>query len=91
MVKDASGLLHLGLGICYEDLTIGRRFRNIGRRVTEADIVNSSTAPARLQPRAHAQPRREQDGAVVVTYTPLRIGVMAASSAQGVSRSAPCG
>ena len=30
----------LGLGLFYEDLPIGRRFKTIGRTVTEADIVN---------------------------------------------------
>lgn len=38
MAKDAVRLLHVDL--CYEDLTIGRRVRTIGRTVTEADIVN---------------------------------------------------
>ncbi len=40
MGKDAVGLSYVGLGLCYEDLTIGRRFRTIGRTVTEADIAN---------------------------------------------------
>src|SRR5579859_4884434 len=30
----------VGLGFYFEDLPIGRRFRTIGRTVTEADIVN---------------------------------------------------
>ena len=30
----------LGLGLCFEDLPVGRRFRTIGRTVTEADITN---------------------------------------------------
>jgi len=38
MAKDAVGLPYVGL--CCEDLTIRRRFRTIGRTVTEADIVN---------------------------------------------------
>ena len=29
----------LGLGLCFEDLPVGRQFRTIGRTVTEADIV----------------------------------------------------
>lgn len=29
----------VGLGFCYEDLPVGRRFRTVGRTVTEADIV----------------------------------------------------
>jgi acyl dehydratase len=40
MAKDAGGLPYVRLGLCYSDLTIGRRFRTIGRTVTEADIVN---------------------------------------------------
>ena len=30
----------LGLGLYFEDLPIGRRFRTIGRTLTEADLVN---------------------------------------------------
>jgi acyl dehydratase len=29
----------VGLGFCYEDLPVGRKFRTIGRTVTEADLV----------------------------------------------------
>lgn len=30
----------LGLGLYFEDLTLGRRFKTIGRTITEPDIVN---------------------------------------------------
>src|ERR1700685_1227660 len=30
----------VGLGLFYEDLPVGRRFKTIGRTVTEADITN---------------------------------------------------
>jgi acyl dehydratase len=30
----------VGLGICWEDLPVGRRFQTIGRTIFEADIVN---------------------------------------------------
>jgi acyl dehydratase len=40
MAKDVGGLPDVGLALCYEELTIGRRFRTIGRTVTEADIVS---------------------------------------------------
>jgi acyl dehydratase len=30
----------LGLGLCFEDLPVGRSFKTIGRTITEADIVN---------------------------------------------------
>jgi acyl dehydratase len=30
----------VGLGLCFEDLPVGRQFRTIGRTVTEADITN---------------------------------------------------
>jgi acyl dehydratase len=30
----------LGLGLFFEDLPVGRRFRTIGRTLTEADLVN---------------------------------------------------
>ena len=29
----------VGLGLCFEDLPVGRRFRTVGRTVTEADLV----------------------------------------------------
>jgi len=30
----------LGLGLCLEDLPVGRKFKTVGRTITEADIVN---------------------------------------------------
>jgi acyl dehydratase len=30
----------VGLGFCFEDLSVGRQFKTIGRTVTEADITN---------------------------------------------------
>ncbi len=39
MAKETGGLPYVGLGFYYEDLPVGRRFRTIGRTVTEADIV----------------------------------------------------
>ena len=30
----------VGLGLFFEDLPVGRRFKTIGRTVTEADITN---------------------------------------------------
>ncbi|WP_298214467.1 MaoC/PaaZ C-terminal domain-containing protein [Acidocella sp.] len=29
----------LGLGLCFEDLPLGRKFRTVGRTLTEADLV----------------------------------------------------
>ena len=29
----------VGLGFCFEDLPVGRRFKTVGRTITEADIV----------------------------------------------------
>ncbi|SDB75103.1 MaoC family dehydratase [Belnapia rosea] len=40
MAKETGGLPYVGLGLYFEDLTMGRAFRTIGRTVTEADIVN---------------------------------------------------
>jgi acyl dehydratase len=34
------GVETVGLGFCFEDLPVGRRFKTIGRTVTEADITN---------------------------------------------------
>lgn len=46
MEKDLVGPPFEGLAFCFEDPTIGRCFRTIGRTVTEADIVSESNAPA---------------------------------------------
>ena len=39
-VKDADGVEVLGIGMHFEDFTVGRRFRNVGRNVTESDVIN---------------------------------------------------
>ncbi|MGU3494801.1 MaoC/PaaZ C-terminal domain-containing protein [Xanthobacteraceae bacterium A53D] len=40
MSAPKSDLPYVGLGIPYEGWTVGRRFRTVGRTVTEADITN---------------------------------------------------
>lgn len=40
MKTDARGIPYVGLGIFFEDWTLGRRFRTVGRTITEADITN---------------------------------------------------
>lgn len=37
---DIGGYEVLGLGVYFEDLPVGRKFRTIGRTLTEADLVN---------------------------------------------------
>jgi len=39
-MTEIDGYEVLGLGIYFEDLPIGRKFRTIGRTLTEADLVN---------------------------------------------------
>ena len=39
----------VGLGMYYEDLPIGRRFKTIGRTVTEADITNFVNATGMVE------------------------------------------
>jgi len=39
----------VGLGFHYEDLPVGRRFRTIGRTVTEADITNFINATGMVE------------------------------------------
>jgi acyl dehydratase len=39
-MAEIGGYEVLGLGLCFEDLPVGRKFRTIGRTVTEADLVN---------------------------------------------------
>ena len=40
MVTDESGIPYVGLGIFFEDWVPGRKFRTVGRTITEADITN---------------------------------------------------
>lgn len=40
MTNGSNELETLGLGCYFEDLPVGRKFKTIGRTVTEADIVN---------------------------------------------------
>jgi acyl dehydratase len=39
MKKEIGGYEVLGLGLFFEDLPVGRKFRTIGRTLTEADLV----------------------------------------------------
>ncbi len=39
-MPDIDGYEVLGLGLYFEDLPVGRKFRTIGRTLTEADLVN---------------------------------------------------
>jgi acyl dehydratase len=39
-VMESGGYEMLGLGLYFEDLPLGRRFRTVGRTLTEADLVN---------------------------------------------------
>ena len=39
----------VGLGFCHEDLPVGRRFRTIGRTVTETDITNFVSVTGMLE------------------------------------------
>ena len=39
----------VGLGIHWEDLPVGRKFRTVGRTVTEADLVNFITCTGMLE------------------------------------------
>jgi len=40
VMAEIGGYEVLGLGICFEELPAGRKFRTIGRTLTEADLVN---------------------------------------------------
>jgi hypothetical protein len=39
-MTEIDGYEVLGLGIYFEDLPVGRKFRTIGRTLTEADLIN---------------------------------------------------
>lgn len=39
-MTEIDGYEVLGLGLYFEDLSVGRKFRTIGRTLTEADLVN---------------------------------------------------
>lgn len=40
MKTDENGIPYVGLGLYFEDWTLGRRFRTVGRTITDADITN---------------------------------------------------
>ena len=39
MTRDTQALETVGLGIPFEDWTVGRKFKTVGRTVTDADIT----------------------------------------------------
>ncbi|GAA5233312.1 acyl dehydratase [Verticiella sediminum] len=39
-LQDAAGVPYVGLGMHFDELTIGRTFRTVARTITEADLVN---------------------------------------------------
>lgn len=60
----------VGLGLTWEKLSLGRKFRNVGRTITKADLVNF------IDPTGLVRTRNSivnQDGSVCIEYTPLRM------------------
>ena len=60
----------VGLGLTWEKLSLGRKFRNVGRTITKADLVNF------IDPTGLVRTRNSivnQDGRVCIEYTPLRM------------------
>lgn len=39
-ITDAHGVPYIGLGLHFDELPVGRRFRTVARTITEADLVN---------------------------------------------------
>jgi len=39
----------VGLGICFDDLPVGRKFKTVGRTITEADLVNFVSCTGMLE------------------------------------------
>ncbi len=48
-IESTSSIETVGLGIHWEDLPVGRRFRTVGRTITEADLVNFISATGMLE------------------------------------------
>jgi len=80
----------VGLGICWEDLPVGRRFKTVGRTVTEADVVNFVCCTGMLevlftnvefQDKESAIKGRVAPGALVYTFAE---GLLTQSTMQGV-------
>lgn len=46
---DETALEILGLGLSWEQLPVGRKFRTVGRTITEADLVNFIGATGMLE------------------------------------------
>jgi len=80
----------VGLGIHWEDLPVGRKFRTVGRTVTEADLVNFISCTGMLEvlftnteflERESAIKGRVVPGALVYTFAE---GLLVQSVMQGV-------
>jgi acyl dehydratase len=80
----------VGLGIHWEDLPVGRRFKTIGRTVTEADLVNFISCTGMLEvlftnteflEKESAIKGRVVPGALVYTFAE---GLLVQSVVQGV-------
>lgn len=39
-LKDENGIEYVGLGMHFDELPVGRKFRTVGRTITESDLVN---------------------------------------------------
>ena len=80
----------VGLGICWEDLPVGRKFKTVGRTVTEADLVNFISCTGMLEvlftnveflKEESAIKGRVVPGALVFTFSE---GLLTQSTMQGV-------
>ncbi|RKE39173.1 acyl dehydratase [Paraburkholderia sp. BL23I1N1] len=80
----------VGLGIHWEDLPVGRKFRTVGRTVTEADVVNFVSVTGMLEvlftnteflKKTSAIKGRVAPGALVFTFIE---GLLTQATMQGV-------
>src|SRR5688572_17274200 len=63
----------IGLGFHFEDLPLGRKFRTIGRTITEADIVNYVNCTGLTEVLFTDAQFREQESAIKGRFAPAML------------------
>lgn len=63
----------VGLGLHFEDLPVGRKFKTIGRTITEADIVNYINCTGLTEVLFTDAEFREQESAITGRFAPAML------------------
>jgi acyl dehydratase len=73
IVSATSPLEIVGLGFHFEDLPVGRRFRTVGRTITDADIVNYVNCTGLTEVIFTDAEFRERDSAIAGRFAPAML------------------